>query len=275
MVGSQWVRRGWAAVRRHPIEVGMQVVLWAGFILLMANGESNGVGYFQQPGHSLLFPLLHGAVWNAVTFLAAGLVLLPQLLARRWRAAASSLAAGTVLVLCGKTLGEWLYIQWAVPDLRAVSPFALGLENVYSFAAALLLGLLYFLARRGLTRGGFARDGSITVRSGTTRHRLQLDAVRYLKAEGNYVAFHTETEHRPLWVLTTMAAALEQLPADRFVRIHRSFAVNLARVSGLAGGEVLVDGDRLPIGRKYVGDARSRVNAWLDRETFRRKREAR
>ncbi len=259
---GQRIKQWCAAARRHPIELGAHAVLWGSFLVLMASGESNGVGYFHQPGQSLVFPLLHGALWNTVTFLAAGFVLLPRLLARRWQGVASGLATLAALVLTGKTLGEWLYVRLAVPDLRALSPLELGLENVYSFAAALLLGLLYFVARRGITQRGFRRSESITVRSGTSRHCLQVDAVRYLKAEGNYVAFHTE--RRPLWVLTTMTAALEQLPAEQFVRIHRSFAVNLARVTGLSADAVLIDDERLPIGRTYMHETRSRVNVWLE-----------
>lgn len=238
-------------------------MIWGAFLVLMARGDSNGVGYFRQPGHSLIFPLLHGALWNMATFLAAGLVLLPRLLARRWQDSASALATLAALVLTGKTLGEFLYVRLAVPDLRVLSPLELGLENVYSFAAALLFGLLYFVARRGITLRGFRRSESITVRSGTTRHRLQVDALRYLKAEGNYVAFHTG--RRPLWVLTTMTAALEHLPAERFLRIHRSFAINLARVTGLSGDAVVIDDERLPIGRTYIHETRNRVNAWLER----------
>lgn len=256
---NQWC----AAARKHPIELGAHAVIWGAFLVLMARGDSNGVGYFRQPGHSLIFPLLHGALWNMATFLAAGLVLLPRLLARRWQDSASALATLAALVLTGKTLGEFLYVRLAVPDLRVLSPLELGLENVYSFAAALLFGLLYFVARRGITLRGFRRSESITVRSGTTRHRLQVDALRYLKAEGNYVAFHTG--RRPLWVLTTMTAALEHLPAERFLRIHRSFAINLARVTGLSGDAVVIDDERLPIGRTYIHETRNRVNAWLER----------
>jgi hypothetical protein len=240
-------------------------MLWSAFLVLMASGDSNGVGYFQQPRQSLVFPLVHGALWNAIAFLGVGVVCLPRLYERRWQAAASSFATLAIAVLAGKTLGEWLYVRLAVPDLRDLSPFDLGLENVYSVAAALLLGMLYFLARRGVVRGGREPAGSISVRSGTTRHRLEIASVQYLKAEGNYVAFHTA--QRPLWVLTTMTAALEQLPAEDFVRIHRSFAVNLASVSGLATDAVLIHEQRLPIGRTYLQEARDRVGRALDRSS--------
>jgi LytTr DNA-binding domain len=261
MANRQIVRRAAAAVQGHRAEVAAHVLLWGAFIVLMASGDTNGVGYFQQPGDSLLFPLLHGAAWNAATFLVSGLVLLPLLFERRWLRAAGCLATFALLVLAGKSLGEWLYIRFAVPDLRSLTMPALALENAYSFASAWFLGMLYFVARRGIVRGTVRRTGAITVRSGTSRHRIQVEDIRFLKAEGNYVALHTD--RRPLLVLTTMAAALAQLPADRFLRIHRSFAVNLAYVSGATSDTVQVADERLPLGRTYLKDARERIDLWL------------
>jgi DNA-binding LytR/AlgR family response regulator len=49
-----------------------------------------------------------------------------------------------------------------------------------------------------------------------------------------------------------MQELLEKLPADHFVRIHKSFAVNLARIKSLEGGQVrLENGTLLPVGRTY------------------------
>lgn len=246
-----------AAVRDHPIELAAHLLLWGGYNALMISGDSNGVGYFHQPGHSLVFPMLHGTVWNAATFLAVGLWLLPRLFERRWGVAAAAFGVLTAAVLCGKTLAEWLYIRADVADLRGLSLLELGLENFYAYAAALILGLLYFVARRGILVGATRSGGAILLRSGTSRHRIELDAIRYLKAEGNYVAFHAD--RRPLLVLMTMSAAIERLPPRRFLRIHRSYAVNLAQVTGMGADEVHVGGERLPIGRRYLPLARRRI----------------
>ena len=58
--------------RAHPVEIGVHALLWGGFIVMMATGEENGVGWFHQPEQSLWFPMVHGAIWNAVTFVGAG-----------------------------------------------------------------------------------------------------------------------------------------------------------------------------------------------------------
>lgn len=55
----------------------------------------------------------------------------------------------------------------------------------------------------------------------------------------------TRTESLPL-------SAVEQyLPADRFLRVHRSFTVNLDYVESFAGNEVIIGDKHIPIGKQY------------------------
>ena len=54
----------------------------------------------------------------------------------------------------------------------------------------------------------------------------------------------------------------EQLPATRFLRIHRTFAVAVAKINKLTGSELLVGGTALPVGRTY----RQQVAAFLRTE---------
>lgn len=42
------------------------------------------------------------------------------------------------------------------------------------------------------------------------------------------------------------------LPADRFIRVHRSFSVNFLHVDGFTGNTLVMEGGiKLPIGRQY------------------------
>ena len=85
--------------------------------------------------------------------------------------------------------------------------------------------------------------------------RVDLDQVDWVAAEGEYVRLHVGQNsylHRNL-----LSALMTQLDAERFVRIHRSYAVNRARVTSVrrtvSGGSKLVlsGGLELPIGRTY------------------------
>ncbi|MDR3193869.1 MAG: LytTR family transcriptional regulator [Tannerella sp.] len=69
----------------------------------------------------------------------------------------------------------------------------------------------------------------ITVRHGQKIKIIPLEDILYLSADGDYVSIHTAEGH---WLKEqTMKYTEEVLPAHRFVRIHRSYMVNLAQIS--------------------------------------------
>ncbi len=79
--------------------------------------------------------------------------------------------------------------------------------------------------------------------------------IEYLQASGNYVNLHVNGRAYPLRI--TMAALEPRLDPGRFVRVHRSWMVNLdhiAEIEPLDAGEarlLLRDGTQVPCSRKY------------------------
>ena len=94
----------------------------------------------------------------------------------------------------------------------------------------------------------------IAVREGTRVTLLPVDKVEWVKAEDDYVLIRSggknHLKHQPL------ADLAAQLPAARFVRVHRSWIVNVARLAALEEGKtaVMTDGERVPVSRS--GSAR-------------------
>ncbi|MDR1406673.1 MAG: LytTR family transcriptional regulator DNA-binding domain-containing protein [Tannerella sp.] len=68
-----------------------------------------------------------------------------------------------------------------------------------------------------------------TVRNGPKIGFIPIEDIFYLQAEGDYVAIYTAEGH---WLKEqTMKCSEAQLPPDRFIRIHRSYIVNINRIS--------------------------------------------
>ena len=93
----------------------------------------------------------------------------------------------------------------------------------------------------------------IVVRDGGRVHVIPLDKLDYAEAQDDYVAFASGGKR---YLKQQTIAQLEgQLDAARFIRIHRSFLVNLERVARIEpyGKEsrlaILADGTRLPVSR--------------------------
>ena len=69
----------------------------------------------------------------------------------------------------------------------------------------------------------------ITVRSGTKIKIIPIENILYIQADGDYISIHT-TEGQ--WLKEqTMNYTENCLPIDSFVRIHRSFIVNIRQIS--------------------------------------------
>jgi hypothetical protein len=90
----------------------------------------------------------------------------------------------------------------------------------------------------------------ITIRNGQKIKIIPIEDILYLQADGDYIAIHTAEGH---WLKeVTMKSIEETLPPNRFVRIHRSFIVNLMHISRIERyGEqqsiVLHNGEKIKI----------------------------
>jgi DNA-binding LytR/AlgR family response regulator len=72
-----------------------------------------------------------------------------------------------------------------------------------------------------------------------------------------YLEIHTRERTHVL--RSTLSNFLEKLPEDRFVRIHRSFAVQIGHVERWNRTSVWVRGKELPVGRTYQSGLMERL----------------
>ncbi|MFN0037737.1 MAG: LytR/AlgR family response regulator transcription factor, partial [Saprospiraceae bacterium] len=89
-------------------------------------------------------------------------------------------------------------------------------------------------------------------------HRLKLDDILYIEGMAEYVAFHTRSSGR-LLSLMSLKQLEGDLPADRFLRIHKSYIVASAHVSVLEGNQVVIGKVKLPLGASYREEVLRRV----------------
>lgn len=93
----------------------------------------------------------------------------------------------------------------------------------------------------------------VVIRDGAQVHVVPVDRIDYVEAQDDYVAFRTGG--RALLKEQTLAQVEAQLDPQRFVRIHRSYLLNierLARVELYAKDSriaILTDGTKLPVSR--------------------------
>ena len=84
--------------------------------------------------------------------------------------------------------------------------------------------------------------------------RVCIHDIVYLEAQQNYCVIHLlkGNEKSRMMVMVPMCEVLEDLNPDLFVRIHRSYAVNIEHINVIAGYMVQMDnGKDINIGREY------------------------
>ena len=92
---------------------------------------------------------------------------------------------------------------------------------------------------------------------------LPAQEIEWLQAMGNYVNLRVRNRDYPL--RSTMAALGERLDPARFVRVHRSYIVNLDQVDVIEpteGGDARIrmkDGSLVPCSRRYRDELRARA----------------
>jgi DNA-binding LytR/AlgR family response regulator len=83
--------------------------------------------------------------------------------------------------------------------------------------------------------------------------KVNFNEIIYIEGLKDYVMIKMDTQR--VITLQTMKSLEEKLPSDRFVRIHRSFIVNLNRINAILGNvvEVTEKGQQkhLPIGKNH------------------------
>ena len=80
-------------------------------------------------------------------------------------------------------------------------------------------------------------------------HIIQINSIKWIKGEREYCIIYMA--NRNLLVSKTMLAIQQLLPEGRFVRIHKSYIVNMDYATVRKGNFLYVDGEPRPIGRGY------------------------
>ena len=82
--------------------------------------------------------------------------------------------------------------------------------------------------------------------------RINISDIRYVEGMSEYLKIYLEGEKRPLIVLLSMKRLEERLPSNTFMRIHRSYIINLKKIREVNKNRVVLGEDAyLPIGDLY------------------------
>lgn len=101
---------------------------------------------------------------------------------------------------------------------------------------------------------------AIFIKSDYKLLKIQLDDILYVEGLKDYVKIYTASAPRPILSLTSMKSLEERLPQDHFMRIHRSYIVNMQHVEVVERGQIIFGSKQLPISDSY----KDKVMAYIE-----------
>lgn len=90
---------------------------------------------------------------------------------------------------------------------------------------------------------------AVFIKQGHLHHKVALADILYLASDNNYLNVHTADQR--FLVRSSLSDYLELLDAQFFVRVHKSYAVNLRHIQTINTEYVMVHGEEIPLSRSY------------------------
>ena len=104
-------------------------------------------------------------------------------------------------------------------------------------------------------------EGIFIKSSSSSFVRMFYDDVLFIEAMENYVLIQTTTKKHTIHF--TMKALLDKLPADKFVRVHRSFIVNKDKIERIDNNMIYmqtIEKKPIPLSKSYKDDFMKKLN---------------
>lgn len=92
----------------------------------------------------------------------------------------------------------------------------------------------------------------IYVKTGYEQVKILFEEILYLEASGNYVTFVLKEKN--ILSRITFAEAINLLPQNKFIRVHRSFVVALSKIDKIEKYQLTISGRSVPISEAYGND---------------------
>ena len=116
--------------------------------------------------------------------------------------------------------------------------------------------------RNTIAKSGTVADNYFYIKSEVKGKlvRVIYENITYIEAALNYVIIHMVDDKNHMTYLT-MSEISDQLPEDKFVRVHKSFIVNKDRIKAVGGNNIFMDEHTiLTLGKAYKDDFYETLN---------------
>lgn len=107
-------------------------------------------------------------------------------------------------------------------------------------------------------------DNFIFVKSEYKQLKINLEDVYYFEGLKDYIKIWLNSQPRPVLTLMSLKTLEQELPPDRFMRVHRSFIIALNKIESIERSQVIINNERITIAEQYKG----KFQEFIDNKSF-------
>jgi len=102
-------------------------------------------------------------------------------------------------------------------------------------------------------------NDSIFVKKKSLLEKVEYSDLLWIEADGNHITLHTKDD-RLYTIRKSLKEIADKLPKDRFLRVHKSFVVQVKAVTAIDSSNVHMGEKKIPIGRSYYNAFTATLN---------------
>lgn len=96
------------------------------------------------------------------------------------------------------------------------------------------------------------------IRDSNTIRRLHVDEILFLEAMGDYVKLYTANTFYSIH--STLKEVENKLPKSKFLRVHRSFIIQVGKIDTMEGGTLIINNKTVPVADTFRASLNKRLN---------------
>jgi DNA-binding LytR/AlgR family response regulator len=102
-------------------------------------------------------------------------------------------------------------------------------------------------------------DDFIFVKSEYEKIKINIQSIKYIQGLKDYIKIYSTSSNRAILTLSSFKDIMDKLPQSHFIRIHRSYIVNIGYIDALQKTKVVMDKIKIPIGETYKEEVLERL----------------
>lgn len=105
-----------------------------------------------------------------------------------------------------------------------------------------------------LAIAGIQKQDFVFIKSEYKIVKIKFDDILFCKGMKDYIQIYVNGKSNPIVTLKSLNAFESKLPAEKFIRVHRSYIVSLLHIDTISKNEISVGKQIVPIGSIFKPD---------------------